>query len=99
MPKGLYVLHDGEVYMTIDTDEGEPVVTMRVAPNSLLGLPGLVGNREYSMSARAKAGARLSFITREAFSKLMLTQPTMSMLVLRVLAAEVRSARLALANS
>jgi CRP-like cAMP-binding protein len=58
----------------------------------------VIGNQGYSLSAYARKGAKIRFVGREEFSRLMLTEPTMAMLILRVLAAEVRTARIAAAN-
>lgn len=95
---GLYILHSGEVAMTIEDPRGKNVASLRVEPGSLLGLPGLISNQSYSMSASARGGAKVSYVPREEFSKLMLTEPALSMMILRVLAAEVRTARLAMAG-
>lgn len=98
-PNGLYIFHSGDVILRLDAPDGHAVASMPVSPGSLLGLPGLVGNTSYSMTAEARVGAQLSFITRDEFSRLMLTEPSLAMQILRVLAAEVRSARIAIANS
>ena len=50
----------------------------------------------YSLPATAKKGSLVSFLRRGEFSRLMLTDPSISVGVLRVLAAEVRTARAAL---
>jgi len=55
-----------------------------------------IGNVPNSLSATAKKGSLVSFLRREEFSRLMLTDPSISVGVLRVLAAEVRTARAAL---
>ncbi|HKF46966.1 MAG TPA: cyclic nucleotide-binding domain-containing protein [Terracidiphilus sp.] len=94
-PVGMYILHRGEVTMTMHSTEGELLVEMRAGPGSLMGLPGLVGNSTYSLTAEARKGADVSFVTREEFSRLMLSEPGLAMMILRVLAAEVRSARIA----
>ena len=65
---------------------------------SLLGLPGLIGNQPYTLTAVAQAGARLSFVSREKFTGLMQTDAHLALKILEVLAAEVRSARYALSN-
>lgn len=95
---GLYILHSGEVAMSIEDTKGKNVVSMRAQPGSLLGLPGLVSNQTYSMTASAKAGSQVSVVSREEFATLMLTEPMLSMMILRVLAAEVRTARLAMVD-
>jgi CRP-like cAMP-binding protein len=71
----------------------ESIISVKAIPGSLLGLPGLVGNQPYTLTALAHPGAQLSFVTRENFNALMQHNPLMSLKVLQVLAAEVRSAR------
>jgi CRP-like cAMP-binding protein len=78
------------------TPAGEAVLSTEAAPNSLLGLPGLVGNQSYSLTATARSGAELGFVTRDDFTALMESDPLMGLMVLQVLAAEVRAARQAL---
>lgn len=97
-PTGLFILQNGHAIMSIAGMKGEEVVQLRVGPGSLLGLPGLVSNMEYSMSATAKPGSQVSFVPREDFSRLMLSEPTVAMHILRVLAAEVRTARIAMSG-
>ena len=96
MPIGLYVVHGGEVLLSMKSLLGEVIMRMRALPGSLLGLPGLIGNTTYSLSALARSGAEVSFIGRELFEQVMMADPTVAVGVLRVLAAEVRSARSAL---
>jgi CRP-like cAMP-binding protein len=90
---GLFILNEGEVTLTMKSDLEESVVCIDAIPGSLLGLPGLVGNQPYTLTAIAHTGAQLSFVTRESFTSLMQRDPHMSLKVLQVLAAEVRSAR------
>ena len=49
----------------------------------------------YTLSATAYAGAEVKFIEMSAFEELMQAQPSLFPLVLAVLAAEVRTARIA----
>ena len=92
-PSGLYVLHTGEVVLTMKTHEGEEALNANATTGALLGLPGVVGNLPYSLTAVAKKGSNVSFVEREKFSQLMLKEPNLAMQVLQVLAAEVRAAR------
>ncbi len=98
LPEGLFVLIEGTATLTMESPLGEAVMQGIAAAGSLLGLPGLIGNEAYSLTAKALKGARISFIQREDFSNLMLTEPAMSLRVLRMLAAQVRSARFALSD-
>jgi CRP-like cAMP-binding protein len=92
-PVGLYILHKGEVTLTMDSPKGEVILSAEARAGSLLGLPGLIGNEPYTLTATAHSGAELGFVPREDFTALMQSDPYMSLKVLQVLAAEVRSAR------
>jgi CRP-like cAMP-binding protein len=94
----LYIFHSGDVRLTMDAQDGGLVMDMPAAQNSLLGLPALIGGLAYSLSAIAKAGARISTLSREKLDQLMLGDHSISMMILRVLAAEVRTARMAITS-
>ncbi len=93
---GLYILHEGAVTLTMESERGDPILSVQAKGGSLLGLPGLVGGQPYSLTAVACAGARVSFLARTEFTALMQSDPALSFKILQVLAAEVRSARQAL---
>jgi len=98
-PTGLYIVDQGETTLTMTSENGSELVHVQAPQGSLLGLPGLIGNQPYTLSAVASEGARVSFISRDDFTALMQADPLLSLKILAVLAAEVRSARRALANS
>jgi CRP/FNR family transcriptional regulator len=95
-PVGLYILHSGEATLSIESDEGVPILSVKASAGSLLGLPSLLGNQGYSMTAIAHAGAQVSFVPEDEFTALMKASPQLSLKILQVLANEVRSARRAL---
>jgi CRP-like cAMP-binding protein len=96
-PVGLYLLRNGTARLTMESAEGKPIVSVTVQEGSLLGLPGLVGNQSYTLTATAAAGSVVGFIPRDEFTTLMQSEPMMALKMLAVLAAEVRSARRAIA--
>jgi CRP-like cAMP-binding protein len=96
-PVGVYLLRSGSARLTMDSAEGKPIVSVTASSGSLLGLPGLLGNQPYTLTATAEAGAMVSFVPRDEFTALMHTEPLMALKMLAVLAAEVRSARRAIA--
>ncbi|MGA2350585.1 MAG: cyclic nucleotide-binding domain-containing protein [Terracidiphilus sp.] len=98
IPQGLYILKQGETTLTMTSPKDKQVMKIEASAGSLLGLPGLIGNEPYTLSATARTGAQLSFVTRDEFTSLMQTNPRLSLKILEVLAAEVRSARQALSN-
>ena len=95
-PVGLYILHAGEVFVSMDSPCGDEVISFSVHPGSLLGLPGVVGNSAYSLSAVARRGSEIAFVSRDDFACMMLSEPQLSMMILRMLANEVRTARMAI---
>jgi CRP-like cAMP-binding protein len=98
IPVGLYILNEGETTLTMTSPKGEQVVQIQATAGSLLGLPGLIGNEPYTLTAIARPGARLSFVSRDQFTGLMQSDSQLALKILEVLAAEVRSARYALSN-
>jgi CRP-like cAMP-binding protein len=98
-PDGLYILHAGDAVLQMKAADGEIVMCMQTFAGSLLGLPGLIGDEPYSLTATAHRGAELKFVSREDFLTVMSGDPLLSFKVLQVLAAEVRSARQALLAS
>lgn len=98
-PDGLYIVHDENVNLSMRSPDGELVMEIPAHPGSLLGLPGCVSGIGYSLSATAHKGAQVSFVSRDEFSRLMLQEPSIAMMILKVLAAEVRTARVAAANA
>ena len=92
-PVGLYVVHSGAVTITMKDRFGAVLSRARVEPGSLLGLPAVIANVPYSLSAEASAGANVSLVPQKDFARLMLTEPGLAIKVLQVLAAEVRAAR------
>ena len=97
-PSGLFVLHSGDATMILENDGGVQVARVAMPPSSILGLPALVSDKPYSMSAVAMKGAMVGFVNRNDFSALMLTEPMLALMIVRVLAAEVRSTRAAISE-
>ena len=97
-PSGLYILCQGKVTLSMTSPIGEEVLSLEAATGSLLGLPGLIGNEPYTLTAVAHKDSRLCFLGRDEFTSLMKANPLLALKMLQVLAAEVRSARHALAE-
>lgn len=95
MPVGIYILRGGAATLTMSA-ASQPVMKIETGAGSLLGLPALLGDQPYSLTATAHKDAKVAFLSNESFSRLMNEQPHLSLMVLQVLAAEVRAARSAL---
>ena len=97
-PQGLYILDQGETTLSMASPAGEQLMSIQAHAGSLLGLPGLLGDEPYTLTAIARNGARLSFVPRDEFTSLMRADPPLALKMLQVLGAELRSARRALDN-
>ena len=97
-PAGLYILRKGTARLTMESPTGGDLMSITLHPGALLGLPALIGNEPYTLTATADKDAELGFVTREDFNSLMMTDPAIAVRVLRVLAAEVRTARHAISE-
>lgn len=95
-PVGLYLILSGIVEAVVHADNGKPAAFFDANPGSILGLPAVLCNRPYSLSARAREGSDVRFVDRESFEDFMTTCPEASLAVLEILAAEVLAARSAL---
>jgi CRP-like cAMP-binding protein len=93
---GVYILHRGGATLTMTGNDGQPIFSVEAMPGSLLGLPALIGDKPYSLTAFARKGAQASFVSSADFFALVQADPQLSLKMLQVLAAEVRTARQAL---
>lgn len=91
--EALYILQKGTVTLEMISASGEAVLRIETSAGSLLGLPGLISNFPYTLTATARAGSEVSCIRRPEFTALMQADPLLALKILQVLAAEVRSAR------
>lgn len=97
-PVGVYIIRKGTIRLTVKAGDSE--VLMRVAqPGSVLGLPGVLSNKPYSLTARVVQPCDLGFVTAEKLIQLVRENPTLGLQVLQLLSEEVRAARGAMANT
>ena len=99
IPTGLYILQRGEAALVMKSRDGRAVMCLHAGSGSLLGLPGIIANEPYTLTAIIREGSEVRFITRENFVQTIEEQPGLYPSVLEMLAAEVRFARQALAEA
>jgi CRP-like cAMP-binding protein len=92
----LYFVKSGEA--TLMMEAGGKAVWIRAGQGSLLGIPAIVGNQPYSMTAKACWDAEIFRLSSVVFNDLIKSEPKMQQAVLRILAGEVRVARQALSD-
>lgn len=95
-PAGLYILQSGRATISMLSHTGEPVLMFETSSGSLLGLPGVVSGQPYTLTAIARPGAQVCFLSHDQFKAFMQSFPLMGFKILQVLAAEVSAARRAI---
>jgi CRP/FNR family transcriptional regulator len=93
---GIFIVHKGGVTLSLVSQDGHSLFAAQARPLSILGLAGVIGDKTYTLTATAGGGAEISFISSGDLKALMVAEPPLSIKVLELLAAEVRSARKAL---
>ena len=93
----VYLVRTGEVFLTMPISPAH-VLGFRAMEGSLIGLPATFSNEPYSMAAEALAGSELEKMDRDQFWQMLIKKPALSLDVLRILAAETRSARIAIVD-
>ena len=71
---------------------GRTVTCAFAGPGALLGLTGIVGNKRYNTTAMARVNSEVRFVTRRDFEDMMRGEPSLSLFVSQMLAAEVEIA-------
>lgn len=95
---GLFILKSGDAVLEMRIDSGPPIVRFEVPGGSLLGLPAVVANQPYSLTATALLGSEVSFVNRTEAMNLLASNAALSLKALQVVAAETRAARLEMAS-
>ncbi len=93
---GIFIVHKGGVTLSLMSQDGHSLFAAQARPLSILGLPGVISNLPYTLSATAAGAAEVSFVSSADLKSLMEADPAFSLKMLELLAAEVRSARKAL---
>jgi CRP-like cAMP-binding protein len=95
-PVGIFIVHRGGVTLSLVSQDGHSLFAVQAKPNSILGLPGVISNLPYTLSAAAGGGAQVTFVSSADLKALMEADSAFSLKMLELLASEVRSARKAL---
>lgn len=95
-PEFVYYLKTGEVILTMEGGD-KIIMTVCVPAGSLLGLPAVMGNKPYSLTATAVGQAEVLGISADDFKRI-IVQEGLCFDVVRILAGEVHSARVALSD-
>lgn len=91
--EGIYIVRTGEAVLTMTSVTGESCLRLTAGPGSVLGLPAVISNKHYSLTAVALAGSQVAFVPSDSFHRLMAAEADLPFRVLQLLAAEAHLAR------
>jgi CRP-like cAMP-binding protein len=94
-PSRIYFVKQGEVELTMRASS-ITVMVVRAGPGSVLGLPAVVADEPYTMSAETCCESVIYPVPVEQFRTMIRDNPKMMFNLVQILAAEIRSARQAL---
>jgi len=97
-PDHAFFVQAGEIVLTMYV-AGDAIWRVRATKGCLVGLPAVVGNEPYSMTATAVRDSQICKISRADFHQLTQQNPRLCCNVLQILAGEVHGARKALSRS
>ncbi len=96
-PGYAFYVKTGEIALTMQVS-GDVLWSVRATKGSLVGLPAIVGNEPYSMTARVLRDSEICKISRGDFHHLTQQNPRLCCNVLQILAGELHGARKALSK-
>lgn len=91
-PRGVYVLHSGEVDLTFASRKGNVKPLRVAAAGQMLALSSVVGGRPHDCSAVARTSCRVGFIERDEFLRTLDESPAIWFSVLRMLSSDINAA-------
>lgn len=97
VPGYAFFVKTGEIALTMHVSD-DALWRVRATKGSLVGLPAIVGNEPYSMTAKVMRDSEICTISRHDFHQLTQQNPRLCCNVLQILAGEVHGARKALSR-
>ena len=74
-PRGLYVLCEGEVKLSISSSAGKTLIVRIVRPGEVIGLLAVLSGSPYEVTAETLHPCQVAFVNREDFLHLMAKHP------------------------
>jgi hypothetical protein len=95
----LFLLQLGEAAVLLESRAGQTVISMHARSGALFGLPAVITRHPYSLTVIVSGGSEVRVTSREDFEQTLQEEPGLYASVMRILAAEVRFARLVLGEA
>jgi len=74
-PRGIYVLCEGQVKLTVSSNEGKTIILRIAKAGDVLGLMAALSGKSYEMTALALRPCKVAFVRREHFLRFLAQHP------------------------
>ncbi len=92
MPRGVYVLCEGRVKLSISSSDGKKLIVRVAEPGDLLGMMAAISGAPYEMTAETLHNCRIAFIRRDDFLRFLFEHPEAYLSMARELSANYQKA-------
>jgi CRP/FNR family transcriptional regulator len=90
--RGVFVLCEGEIKLTVSSSEGKTLILRIAKPGEILGLMATLSGEPYELTAETLRPCQVTFIRREEFLKFVAKHPEATQGVVKQLSANYHSA-------
>ena len=91
-PRGIFVLCEGEVKLTISSSEGKTLILRIAKPGEILGLMATLSGKSYEVTAETLRPSQIAFVRRDDFLRFIAQHPEASQGIVKQLSSNYRGA-------
>lgn len=91
-PRGVFMLCEGEVKLTLSSSEGKTLILRIAKPGEILGLMAVLSGKPYELSAETLHPCRIAFVRRDDFLRFVAQHPDVSEAIVKQLSANYQGA-------
>ena len=90
--RGVFVLCEGEVKLTISSSEGKTLILRIAKPGEVLGLMATFSGEPYELTAETLRPCQVAFVRRDEFLRFIAQHPEASLSIVKLLTAHYHAA-------
>ena len=91
-PRGIYVLCEGEIKLSINSSEGKTLILRIARPGEVLGLMAALSGTPYEVTAEALRPCQVAFVRRENFVRFLAQHPEANQAIIEQLGSQYHTA-------
>ncbi len=89
-PRGVFVLCEGQVKLSISSSEGKTLILRIAKPGEVLGLTAVVGGTPYEVTAETLRPCQVAFIRRDDFLRFIAQNPEVYQNIVKQMASSLQ---------